>query len=257
MRKLKKYAIADIHGNYKALMQCLRKCNFDYENDVLISLGDIVDGFPQSYECVTELLKIKNLISIQGNHDQLFLEFINTGSHQFEWRQGFDSTASSYLLNLPTQKEINKRLDLGWITTFKPDDVPHTHKEFFDRQIPYYIDNDCLFVHGGFNRHFPIKDQLPFSFMWDRDFWMSAVSFDAIGYKDFKIKDKFNNIFIGHTSTTLWRQETPMMKYNIINLDTGAGNVKGRLTIMNVDTKEYWQSEVSSLLYPHHTPRKK
>lgn len=256
MKKINKYVVGDIHGNYKALMQCLQKCKFDYEHDVLISLGDVVDGFPQSYECVEELLKIKNLIAIQGNHDYMFLEFLNTGIHGFEWKHGSDSTASSYLINLPTQKEVNKRLQTGWISTFKPQDVPITHKNFFESQIPYYIHEDLLFIHGGFNRHYFIKDQLPFWFMWDRDLWMAAVSFDTIGYSDFKIKDKFTNIFIGHTMTTKWKLDIPMIKYNIINLDTGAG-AAGKLTIMDINTRQYWQSDTATSLYPHHIPRKK
>ena len=36
--------MGDIHGNYRGLLQCLEKSNFDYDNDKLIQLGDVVDG---------------------------------------------------------------------------------------------------------------------------------------------------------------------------------------------------------------------
>jgi serine/threonine protein phosphatase 1 len=40
-----------IHGNYKGLKtQCLERCQFDNENDTLISVGDVVDGHSQSFE---------------------------------------------------------------------------------------------------------------------------------------------------------------------------------------------------------------
>jgi serine/threonine protein phosphatase 1 len=39
-----------------------------------------------------------------------------------------------------------------------------------------------------------------------------------------------------------------MNAYNIWNLDTGAG-FKGRLTIMEVETKAYWQSDLLTELY--------
>lgn len=58
------WVMGDIHGAYKALEQCLIRSGFDYENDRLIQLGDIVDGYPDAFECVEELLKVKNLISI-------------------------------------------------------------------------------------------------------------------------------------------------------------------------------------------------
>ena len=44
MKKGRRFAIADIHGNNRALLQVLHRCNFDYENDTLICLGDVVDG---------------------------------------------------------------------------------------------------------------------------------------------------------------------------------------------------------------------
>lgn len=37
--------MGDIHGGYKALMQCLERSKFDYEKDTLIQLGDICDGW--------------------------------------------------------------------------------------------------------------------------------------------------------------------------------------------------------------------
>jgi len=39
----------------KALRQCLERSSFDYENDRLIQLGDIVDEYPEVYEFVEEL----------------------------------------------------------------------------------------------------------------------------------------------------------------------------------------------------------
>ena len=42
---------------------------------------------------------------------------------------------------------------------------------------------------------------------------------------------------------------------NVWNLDQGAGYGK-KLTIMNVETEEYWQSDMVSELYPNHDGRK-
>lgn len=63
----KTFAIGDIHGNYRGLLQCLERSGFNNKEDTLISLGDVVDGHSQSFEVVEELLKIKNLIAIKGN----------------------------------------------------------------------------------------------------------------------------------------------------------------------------------------------
>lgn len=89
--------MGDIHGAYKALQQCLERSGFDQENDLLIQLGDVVDGYPQVYECVEELLKIKHLVALKGNHDDWFNEFARTDFHPYFWNLGGRGTLVSYL----------------------------------------------------------------------------------------------------------------------------------------------------------------
>jgi serine/threonine protein phosphatase 1 len=56
----------------------------------------------------------------------------------------------------------------------------------------------------------------------------------------------YKEIYIGHTPVT--RIERIRSKANVWNVDTGAA-FKGPLTIMDVDTKEFWQSEPLTQLY--------
>ena len=46
----------------------------------------------------------------------------------------------------------------------------------------------------------------------------------------------------------------PLFKNTIWNLDTGAA-FKGSLTIMDIDSKEFWQSETLPELYPNELGR--
>ena len=59
----------------------------------------------------------------------------------------------------------------------------------------------------------------------------------------------FNEIYIGHTPTTYFDLTTRMQGCNVWNVDTGAA-FKGPLTIMDIDTKEFWQSDPVKDLYP-------
>ncbi len=63
---MKTFVLGDPHGALKAIKQVLKKSKFDYEEDKLICLGDIADGFSETPEALEELLKIKNLIFFNG-----------------------------------------------------------------------------------------------------------------------------------------------------------------------------------------------
>jgi len=255
--------MGDIHGNYKALMQCLERSGFDYEKDTLIQLGDVVDGHSESFEVVEELLKIKNLISIKGNHDDWFFKWIQTGINPSGWAQGQKATGLSYLTQAkPAWPWMVSNEDLsGFTEAIVVTDIPYRHKEFFKNQLSYYRDEENnLFIHGGFNRHFYLKEQIQETFWWDRDLWNAALSFGHMSemegtpkYK-FKMIENFKEVFIGHTTTECWKKTVPMHAANIWNLDTGAG-MFGKLSIMNVDTKEYFQSDTGKELYPEYTGR--
>jgi serine/threonine protein phosphatase 1 len=239
----KTFCIGDIHGGYKALLQCLERSKFNNNEDILIQLGDVVDGWSESFEVVEELLKIKCLIPIIGNHDDWWNTYLTTSQHPQQFKQGAQATLDSYINNLGENLII-----------------PESHRKFFRNQHLYYHDTkNRFFVHGGFNRNYSvreIKQTQPYEFYWDRTLWNKALSCK----KNDKIKtiDNFNEIFIGHTTTIDWYQKingkiskiiTPMNSGGVWNLDTGGG-YDGKLTIMNVDTKEYWQSDLLIDLYP-------
>jgi len=144
---MKKFVIGDIHGNYKALMQCLEKSKIDYDKDKLIVLGDVVDGLPQVKECVDELLKFKNLVYILGNHDEWAYEWYGEriqdqmGGPKYIWTsQGGANTIKSYGSDMPESHLKLLR------------EAPIMHLE-------YHYDNAYLFVHGGINPNKKIENQ--------------------------------------------------------------------------------------------------
>ncbi|WP_433863853.1 metallophosphoesterase [Sphingobacterium thalpophilum] len=250
MARERVFVMGDIHGAYRALMQCLERSEFDYEMDTLIQLGDVVDGYGQSYECVEELLKIKNLIAIRGNHDAWFYDFSQTDFHPGYWNYGGKATIESYLEHAG-KKLICIPSGSGYKTSLNSSDIPAAHRQFFQNQKIYFIDEQQrCFVHGGFNREIAFDQQAFSKYYWDRDLWTDALIHENAGgtVKDFQVPTPFKEIFIGHTSTTNWETDKPMTALNITNLDTGAGHT-GKLTIMDVNSKQYWQSEPVVRLY--------
>lgn len=239
---MREFVMGDLHGNLYGLLECLEKVKFNYEKDRLIQLGDVVDRFPHSKEVVDELLKIKNLISIKGNHDDWFLHWLNTGTHPTNFKgSGAEATLESY------SRGINGNLT--------PDKVPANHIMFFKNQLPYLYLNGKVFVHGGYNRHFDLFNQPTEDiFWWDRDLWGAALSRELMSplikhTSTFNLGKNIKEVYIGHTPTINYREIKPMYASGIWNLDTGGGYLEGRVSIMNLITREVVQSQKNSILY--------
>jgi serine/threonine protein phosphatase 1 len=249
----KRFVCGDIHGAHKALLQCLERSNFNYEEDELICLGDVADSWSQVPEVFDELLKVNNLVYIMGNHDLWLLEWFETGHAPHIWlSQGGKATWDAY-----------KRLLEDGDTTRQV-----AHQNLLENAVYYYeiaiVDKDKgvvstkLFVHGGYNWHHPIEQTPEYNLIWDRHMWTAAQYWQKQHDKGIKLDkvDDYDEVFIGHTTTSRLDPELkPIHLSNIWNLDQGAG-WEGKLTLMNVDTKEYFQSDIVADLYPDEKGRR-
>ena len=239
------FVIGDIHGGLKALKQVLQKAEVT-NNDTLIFLGDYVDGWGESAQVISyvmDLSKWQECIFIKGNHDVWCENWLRTGNENIEWlNHGGRETMASYIANI----EIDKK----------------THLDFFEQMKYYFIDaENRLFIHAGFRSlHGPQQEFKDGSIIWDRTLWQTAISSDKDMKKDSLLSPNrlmlYNEILIGHTPTTNYGEALPMQGGNVWNIDTGAA-FKGKLTIMNVDTKQYWQSDFLPNLYPAEKGRNK
>jgi serine/threonine protein phosphatase 1 len=66
----------------------------------------------------------------------------------------------------------------------------------------------------------------------------------------------FSEIYIGHTPTIFYGETEPMNAENMWNIDTGAA-FTGKLSIMDINTKQFWQSDIVMDLYPGEEGRNK
>lgn len=67
------FAVGDLHGCYNLLMSKLKEIGFDFEKDLLASVGDLVDRGTQNMECVS-LLAEPWFVAVRGNHEQLCID---------------------------------------------------------------------------------------------------------------------------------------------------------------------------------------
>jgi serine/threonine protein phosphatase 1 len=106
--------------------------------------------------------------------------------------------------------------------------------------------------------HGPQKEFHNSNFSWDRTLWETALAMDKRIKKESLLFPKrlklFTEIYIGHTPTLYYGVGVPMQGCNVWNIDTGAA-FTGKLSVMDIDTKEFWQSEAVQNLYPGETGR--
>ncbi len=231
-QKPKTFVMGDIHGAHKAFKQCLERSGFNKEVDTLIQLGDVVDGLPEVPETIEELLSIENLIQIKGNHDDWFNDWMQWGRRPDVWsKQGGQATIDAYV---------------------RRPELMRVHRDYFKNKPVFYVDSENRFYcHGGFDTSIPIERQSEMDIMWDRTLAEKAVLKSSKGV----IVKKYKEIYLGHTTVNSFPEHTvkrnkPFISGNVILMDTGAG-WEGLLSIMNVDTKEVFQSDLVNDLYPN------
>ncbi len=221
---MRRFVIGDIHGRAAALEHCLALAGFDREKDLLISLGDVCDRGEHTRESIDLLLQIKHLVYILGNHDHWFLHWALTGEYDPFWTsQGGRSTYRSY----------------------EGGPVPEEHIQLLkDAPLYYLLDEGTrLFVHAGIDPEKPLEEQSETDLLWSRTLVQRAM--EIIDDPDVETLTPYEEVYVGHTPTINYDFTVPVFIKGVWMMDTGAG-WWGKLTIMDVDTKEYWQSDRGS-----------
>lgn len=236
--EMRKLVVGDIHSGLKALEQLLVRAEVT-TNDHLIFLGDYVDSWSDAFETVNFLIdldKTHRCTFIRGNHDELCKDWMLTGEENSTWlAHGGAATRDSYL------KAGKQHWD--------------AHIAFYESLKNTYVDKENrLYLHAGFTNlkgiEYEFFNEL---FYWDRTLWELAKAINpGLQPSDKNYPKRLSNyleIFIGHTPISKTGKAIPQNGANVWNVDTGAA-FKGSLTAMDVDTKEFWQSDAVESFYP-------
>lgn len=236
----RRLVVGDIHGSYKALMQVLERAHFNMEEDHLYFTGDIADGYRQVYECIGFLRKLPHFHPVIGNHDIWLQNYLATDTFPADWTM-LGGRASIMNFNrlgitIEERREMAKYLS-SW---------------------PYVVEEDDFFLmHGGpgdlsdkeLSRLARQKRNIvdPNGDIWEEeagDEW--TVLWDRTAYESSRSLTA-KRVIIGHTEI---ENHKPFVSqdHKIINVDTACGSY-GCLTVMDLDTLEYWQSDDSQDLY--------
>jgi serine/threonine protein phosphatase 1 len=239
----KTYVVGDLHGGLTALRQVLEKALLQAQ-DTLVFLGDYVDGWSDStatIDFLIQLQEVQKCLFIRGNHDDLVLQYLQGKEMSEKWiKHGGQSSKDGYALLSTQEKE--------------------KHILFYKNLLDYHIDDaNRMYCHAGFqNQNGPEAEWYSTAFYWDRTLWEMVCAMDkTLNPGDLHYPKRlalYSEIYIGHTPVTRLGETTPVQRANVWNIDTGAAFM-GPVTLMDVETKEFWQSDPVWQLYPDETGR--
>jgi serine/threonine protein phosphatase 1 len=196
------FVIGDIHGCLIKLEKMLKKIDWRPENhEELVFLGDYIDRGPDSFGVVEKVLELKNrwrgrVVLLKGNHEQMFMDFINGNEYVDINSNGMPLTLHSYNSNQP---------------------FPVSHISFYESLVLYYETENYIFAHAGLRPEVPLSEQTEDDLLWIRDeFIYSPYDFGK-------------TVIFGHTPYS-----EPVFLPGRIGLDTGAVFNYGYLTCLEV-----------------------
>ena len=265
--KRRRLIIGDVHGRYNALRQVLERADFTDGEDVLYSVGDFCDRGRDNVEVLRYLSSLTSFRPVLGNHDAWLQDYLRAGfvmSDNWYYRNGGCTTVASFE---GVEKEERRKISV-WL-----DSIPYCR-----------IEKGMIIIHGGpvgrslrelerprdYARENNAKD-IPDE-LWDRTYlrtallyehWMvsdekkAGMKFDEYctrmcgQYDELGDKTRTGKLYIASRTRTIFTGHSIVgdrpfssKTFHITALDTGAASPDGRLTCMNMDTGEYWQSDI-------------
>lgn len=237
-----KYVVSDIHGNLENWKSILGKINLN-GGDELYVLGDVIDRHPHGIDILLQIMSMKNVHMILGNHEYMMLEalgfpydestivgvkqtretlgvwYINGGEVTHEAYKKLSEEEQLRVIEFLRDLPINMNVEVGK-TVYR---LCHaTVEEMYDLVELCHPETRTSFC------------------VWDRE----TVMMLAV------LMDEDTKIIFGHTPTINFqpdKETLEIFKYgNVIGIDCGSGfpehskhfKCRGRLACLCLDTEE-------------------
>lgn len=207
------FVVGDIHGCRQELNRLLAKISPHPQEDTLIFLGDYVDRGPDSKGVIDTLLGLKKthkrFIALKGNHEESFLDFLAGKNRDFFLQIGGVQTLRSY--------GIRELSDPDGIKN-----IPPAHIQFLAGLLPYWENDEYIFVHAGLKPGVHLSQQGP-----EWLYWADKEGFIKTDY------DFGKRVIFGHSAS-----HQPIILPNKIGIDCGAV-YGGKLTCLVLPDLEF------------------
>lgn len=232
--------IGDVHGQYSRLQDVLERGGYDPERDTLYSVGDLADRGPESVKVLRFLKSLKDFRPVLGNHDMWLRDYLLYDETPDIWVHGNGGSFTIRSFSLEGVDTAEKRALGEWVASFPA----------------VRIENWYIIIHGGnagmseeelasFAREGGRVDESNslYDCVWDRDYLYSAYGDEKHDPNVYLLPMKTEKlIFIGHTP--LETRPLYFPSYHLVATDSRAARMEGHLSLIDMDTLDYWMSGV-------------
>lgn len=244
---MKNLIIGDIHSSYDRLRNVLEKADFDKNNDNLYSTGDLCDRGRHPVETLKFLMGLPHFLPVAGNHDLWLYDALRSENPDEWWTEhnGGDVTWTALAENDPG---FRKKV-MDWIGGFPLVRMSGRH----------------IILHGGPGDYRSEQDLCPLSRLTVADTWLPQDRYGGIRLDPRAENVCWDREYIRQatggrepyrrpippfeTTKTIICGHTPLNRvfhsdaYHITCIDTGSFVRDGHITVMNIDTGEFFQSD--------------
>jgi len=169
------YAIGDVHGEAEALERLIERLPVQ-QTDLVVFLGDLINRMGKDpFRCVEAVLGFDRCrkVCLHGNHEDSFREYLEHGD-------------PSVLTGMSAETTLESYESAGYpVTPGDPMSIPEAHARFYFSAepwtLPFYITDDYIFTHAGWNLDRPIERQNLYQMHWgqvtgaDKPVWNQTV----------------------------------------------------------------------------------
>ncbi len=233
------YVISDLHGNYEAYREILKKIHFS-EKDILYVNGDVIDRGNGSIKILQHMMMRPNIYPILGNHEYMACQCLRFLMEEIT-EESIANMDAGMLEGLLEWQNIGGKQTMDEFHKLSEEeqwDIMDYLEEFTLYEEVRVNGKTYVIVHAGLENFSPDRDL--------EDYGLHELIFKSPDYSKVYFKDKY--LVTGHLPTRAIQQNpNPDHIYigrNHIALDCGAG-YDGKIGAICLETGEVFYSGLS------------